>query len=295
MPTGGHMSEPQFFAYPSDDGLALFGRMWGEPQSTPPVVLLPGLTRNSRDFEALAQALADHPSRPHWVVALDFRGRGGSAYGAVETYNPLQEARDTLLGLSRLDITRAVFLGTSRGGLVMLMLAQALARADLFAGAIFNDIGPVIEAAGLARIAGYVGQPIPDTWPALVAELKAAQGFLFPALSEADWERYARQIYRDDGGRPRLAYDAALEEAFKAFDPAKPQPDLWPAFDSLADVPMLVIHGGRSDILSAGTVAQMAAHHPGMAIHTVADQGHAPLLWDTASQQAILDFLAPIT
>ncbi len=289
------MSEPHFFAYPSDDGLALFGRMWGEPQTTPPVILLPGLTRNSRDFDALAQALADHPTRPRWVVAFDFRGRGGSAYGPVASYTPLQEARDTLLGLSRLDITRAVFLGTSRGGLVMLMLAQALARADLFAGAIFNDIGPVIESAGLARIAGYVGRAIPDTWPALVAELKAAQGFLFPSLTDEAWERYARQIYRDDGGRPCLAYDSALEEAFKAFDPAKPQPDLWPAFDALADVPMMVIHGGRSDILSKDTVAQMAAHHPGLAIHTVPDQGHAPLLWDGVSQQAIADFLAPIT
>ncbi len=289
------MSEPHSFAYPSEDGLALFGRMWGEPQSTPPVVLLPGLTRNSRDFEALAQALADHPTRPRWVVAFDFRGRGGSANGPVASYNPVQEARDTLIGLARLDISRAVFLGTSRGGLVMLMLAQALGRADLFAGAIFNDIGPVIETAGLARIAGYVGKPIPQTWPELVADLKAAQGFLFPSLSDDDWERYARQIYRDDGGRPRLAYDAALEEAFKAFDPARPQPDLWPAFDALAEVPMLVIHGGLSDILSAGTVAQMAARHPGLAVHTVADQGHAPLLWDGVSQQAITDFLAPIT
>lgn len=288
------MSEPHFFAYPSDDGLALFGRMWGEPQAGPPVVLLPGLTRNSRDFDALAQALADHPTRPRWVVAFDFRGRGGSAYGPVASYNPVQEARDTLLGLSRLDITRAVFLGTSRGGLVMLMLAQRLGRADLFAGAIFNDIAPVIEAAGLVRIAGYVGKPIPHTWPDLVAELKVAQGALFPALTDEGWERYARQIYRDDGGRPRLAYDPALEEAFKAFDPAKPQPDLWPAFETLADVPMMVIHGALSDILSAATVAQMAARHPGLAVHTVPDQGHAPLLWDAASQQAIQDFLAPI-
>ncbi len=288
------MTDARFFAYPSDDGLALFGRMWGEPQASPPVVLLPGLTRNARDFEALAQALASHPRHPHWVVAFDLRGRGGSAYGPVITYNPLQEARDTLLGLSRLDIGRATFLGTSRGGLVMLMLAHALERADLFAGAIFNDIGPVIETAGLARIAGYVGRPIPDTWPAMVAELKSAQGFLFPALTDADWERYARQIYRDDGGRPRLAYDPLLEEAFKAFDPAKPQPDLWPAFAALAHVPALVIHGGLSDLLSAATVAEMAARHPGLQVHTVADQGHAPLLWDGISQQAILDFLRTI-
>ncbi|WP_029004187.1 alpha/beta fold hydrolase [Azorhizobium doebereinerae] len=285
------MAEPRYFAYPSTDGLALFGRVWGEPQASPPIVLLPGLTRNSRDFEALAQALSGHPERPRQVVALDFRGRGGSAYGPVASYNPFQEAQDTLRGLAELGISRAVLLGTSRGGLVMLMLASLLKRAGLFAGAIFNDIGPVIEAAGLTRIAGYVGKPIPEDWPGLVADLKGAQGALFPALSDDEWERYARQIYRDDGGRPRLAYDAALEEAFRAFDPAKPAPDLWPAFDALVEVPMMVVHGALSDILSGETVAQMAARHPGLAVYSVADQGHAPLLWDEASHAAIQAFL----
>ncbi|GGF44902.1 alpha/beta hydrolase [Azorhizobium oxalatiphilum] len=280
----------RFLAYPSADGLALFARQWGEPQPRLPVVLLPGLTRNSRDFEALAEALSQHPETPRQVIGFDFRGRGGSAYGPVSTYTPLQEAQDTLRGLAALGISRAIFLGTSRGGLVMLTLAL-LKRVDLFAGAIFNDIGPVIEPAGLARIAGYVGKPVPEDWPGMVAELKATQGFLFPGLSDEEWERYARQIYRDDAGRPRLAYDPALEEAFRAFDPAKPLPDLWPAFEAFADVPTMVVHGALSDILSEASVTEMAARHPGLIVHRVEDQGHAPLLWDAATQEALRTFM----
>lgn len=285
---------PDFFAFPSSDGLALLARIWGQPTERLPLVVLPGLTRNAGDFEALARALSEDEEAPRQVIGFDFRGRGGSAYGPVVTYNPLQEAQDTLKGLEALGISRAAFLGTSRGGLVMLMLAGVLKRTDLFAGALFNDIGPVIETAGLARIAGYVGKPIPETWPDLVADLKRAQGFLFPGLSEDGWERFARQIYRDDAGRPRLAYDALLEEAFKAFDPSKPLPDLWPAFETLKDVPSMVIHGALSDILSATTVEEMGVRHPGLQVHTVAEEGHAPLLWDAPTQGAIRAFLAPL-
>ncbi len=282
---------PDFFAFPSTDGLALLARIWGQPTERLPLVVLPGLTRNAGDFEALARALSEDGEAPRQVIGFDFRGRGGSAYGPVVTYNPLQEAQDTLKGLEALGISCAAFLGTSRGGLVMLMLAGVLKRTDLFAGALFNDIGPVIETAGLARIAGYVGKPIPETWPDLVADLKRAQGFLFPGLTDEGWERFARQIYRDDAGRPRLAYDALLEEAFKAFDPSKPLPDLWPAFEALKDVPSMVIHGALSDILSATTVEEMGARHPGLQVHTVAEEGHAPLLWDAPTQGAIRAFL----
>ncbi|MGU3494714.1 alpha/beta fold hydrolase [Xanthobacteraceae bacterium A53D] len=287
------MTEARFSAYATADGLALLARIWGAPQPRLPVVMLPGLTRDGRDFEAVAQAIANDPQQPRQVVAFDFRGRGGSAYGPVATYTPLQEAQDTLAGLAALGISRAIFLGTSRGGLVMLTLAM-LKRTDLFAGAIFNDIGPVIDAAGLKRIAGYVGKAVPQDWPGLISALKRGQGFLFPNLSDEDWERYARQIYRDDGGRPRLAYDPALEEAFRAFDPEAPLPDLWPAFEVMADVPMMVVHGALSDILTAATVSDMAARHPGLTVHTVADQGHAPLLWDGVSQAAIRAFIAPL-
>lgn len=280
------MTECRYFAYPSDDGHALFGRQWGAPGEGLPLVCLPGLTRSSTDFEALAEALAQ---RGRHVVALDFRGRGGSAFAPVSTYAVPQEALDTVRGLSGLGITRAHFLGTSRGGLVMMMLG--LIQPDLMASCIFNDIGPVVEAAGIARITDYVGVAPPPSWPELVLRLKREQGALFPALTAAEWERYARQIHMDDGGRPRLAYDPAMAEAFKAFDPTKPLPTFWEGFDALEGRPMLVIHGARSDVLGSATVAAMAARHAGLEVHTVEDQGHAPLLWDAPAQTVIADFL----
>ncbi|OYX70954.1 MAG: hypothetical protein B7Y95_14130 [Rhizobiales bacterium 32-66-11] len=282
----------RFFAYPTADGLALFGRDWGVARADLPegadlpVVCLPGVTRNARDFEALAGALV---ARGRRVVGLDFRGRGGSAFGPVATYTPAQEAADTIAALASLDISRAIFIGTSRGGLVMMVLSQA--RPDLMAAAVLNDIGPVIEKAGLARISGYVGVPTFTDWPSTIARLKASQGFLFPSLDDAGWERFARQIYRDDFGTPALAYDPALAVAFKAFDPAAELPDMWPGFEAMKDIPVMVVHGALSDILSADTVAQMAARHPGLAVHTVADEGHAPLLWDAATQDAIGAFI----
>lgn len=283
------MTTCSYFAYASDDAHALFGRRWGEESQETPLVCLPGLTRSSTDFEALAEALVER-GRP--VVSLDFRGRGGSAFAPYTTYNVAQEARDTVKGLASLGITNAHFLGTSRGGLVMMMLA--LTAPDLLAGCIFNDIGPVVETAGIARITGYVGGPPPAAWPDLITRLKAEQGALFPRLSAAEWERYARQIYADHDGVPKLAYDPAIAEAFKEFDPTKPLPAFWEGFDALADKPLLVIHGALSDVLSSATVEAMADRHRGTEVYTVDGQGHAPLLWDARSHKVIGNFLERI-
>ncbi|WP_341991076.1 alpha/beta hydrolase [Azorhizobium sp. AG788] len=282
----------RFFAYASQDGVALLGREWGDATAPLPVVLLSGLTRNSRDFDALAQALVADPAHPTRVVAFDYRGRGGSGHAPFTTYTPIQEAQDILAGLAHLGISRAVVLGTSRGGLVMFVLA--FLKPALFAAAIYNDIGPYVDVAGAVRIAGYVGAALSETWPAAIAELKATQGFMFPALSDDEWERYARQIYGEANGKPCLSYDAALLDSFKAFDPDKPQPNMWPGFDALGQVPAMVVRGALSDVLSAATVAQMAEHHPGLVIHEVPDQGHAPLLWDEVSQQAIIGFIRAV-
>ncbi len=284
---------PRPFTYRSRDGLELYGQEWlpSGPAAGRPVVCLPGVTRNSRDFTDLAGFLAGRGRR---VVAFDFRGRGRSAHAPVETYTPLMEADDVGLGLDHLGIPEAALIGTSRGGLVIMTLAMT--RPALLGAVVLNDIGPVIDKAGLARIAGYIGKPLPRSWPAAIADLKAGQGALFPALDEAGWERYARQIYRDEGGVPVIDYDPALEEAFKAFDPNAPLPDLWPAFDAMAKrepvpVPMMVVHGALSDILAAATVAEMQARHPALVTCTVADEGHAPLLWDAATQERIAAFL----
>ncbi|MBA4791737.1 MAG: alpha/beta hydrolase [Rhizobiales bacterium] len=274
------------FAYPARDDRALFGRIWGEASRFLPLVCLPGLTRSSTDFAALAEAVAEQGRQ---VIGFDFRGRGGSAYAPYATYNVVQEADDTLAGLESLGISRALFLGTSRGGLVMMRIASI--RPEVMAGSIFNDIGPVVETKGIARIAGYVGAPPPADWPALVAFLKGSQGAMFPRLTDADWERYARQIYADDAGVPRLAYDPAMADAFKAFDPEKPLPQFWDWFDAMAPQPLMVIHGALSDVLSATTLEAMADRHRGMEVFTVEGQGHAPLLWDEAAHKVVSRFL----
>ncbi|WP_334175972.1 alpha/beta fold hydrolase [Pseudoxanthobacter sp.] len=280
--------QPQPFTYAGSDGLPLAGADWNPPGATGlPLVCLPGMTRCTRDFADLAAALV---ARGRRVIALDLRGRGRSSFAPVETYTPAVEAADVRLALKHLGLPRAAFLGTSRGGLVMMTLS--LVAPELIAAAILNDIGPVIEHAGLVRIAGYIGRPLPASWPAAVAALKAGQGALFPALDAAGWERYARQIYRDDNGVPANDYDSALEVAFGAFDPKAHVPDFWPGFDALAAVPVLSVHGALSDILSPATVAAMAARHPGLEAITVASEGHAPLLWDEETQSRIAAFLA---
>ena len=282
----------RYFAYPSSDGIALLGKEWGDPNAAMTVLLLHGLTRTSRDFDALVAALVADTDHPLRVVAIDYRGRGGSGHAPWPTYTPLQEAQDILAGVDHLGLSRAVVLGTSRGGLVMFVLA--FLRPSLFAAAIFNDIGPVVGASGATRIAAYVGSPLRETWPEAIAALKAGQGFMFTGLDDAGWERYARQIHADADGKPCLSYDAALKETFRTFDASAPQPNMWPGFDALAHVPVMVVHGGLSDVLLPETVAEMAEHRPDIVIHEVPDEGHPPLLWDAASQQAILSFIRSV-
>lgn len=281
---------PRAFHWQGRDGLTLYGREWGGP-SMPglPLLCLPGLTRNADDFDAIAGTLSAGPT-PRRVICFDFRGRGRSGHGPVESYNPAIEADDTALGLAALGIARTAVLGTSRGGLVAMVLAMT--RPDLLGAVILNDIGPVIEPAGLARIASYVGVAPPADWAAAPEMLKASQAAMFPALDTAGWMRFARQVFADADGRPVLAYDPALAEAFKAYDPANPPPPFWAGFEALSSVPTMVVHGALSDILSQTSVAEMVTRHPGLVVHTVADEGHAPLLWDAASQTAIANFLA---
>lgn len=274
----------------SRDGLTLYGRVWGEDGAPGlPLLCLPGLTRNADDFDAIAATLSSGGS-PRRVVCFDFRGRGRSAHAPVETYTQATEADDTALGLEALGIDRVAILGTSRGGMVAMVLAMT--KPDLVAAAILNDIAPVIETAGLLRIAGYVGVAPPADWEEAAASLRMSQGELFPSLDDAGWRRFARQIFRDEDGRPVLSYDPMIGEAFRAYDPEKPLPPFWPAFEALATVPTMVIHGALSDILSAETVTEMAARHPHLTVHIVADEGHAPLLWDAPTQRAIAHFLA---
>jgi pimeloyl-ACP methyl ester carboxylesterase len=261
------------------DGLRLHVREYGARISSAlPVVCLPGLARTAGDFHALAKALAADPAAPRRVVALDYRGRGESDHDPnAENYSLPVELADLRAVLTALGISPAVFIGTSRGGLLTMLLAAAQPAA--IAGAILNDIGPVIEPQGLLRIKGYVGKlPQPRTIDEGAQILKRLFDAQFPNLTNADWEDAARLTWVERNGQLRLSYDPQLSRTLATFDLDQPVPALWPQFDALGTIPLMVIRGGLSDLLSAKTVAAMRTRRKDMEIVEVADQGHPPLL-----------------
>lgn len=274
------------FFYTSQDGLKLHARIYGAEAdhsagatlASCPVVCLPGLTRNSRDFHELALYLANNSEKPRRIICFDYRGRGQSAYDPNwQNYNVGMEAADILTGLAELRIERACFIGTSRGGLIMHVLAAM--RPDLIRAAVLNDIGPVIEVGGLAHIRNYLqAAQQPETFAEAVELQKQVHGSAFPVPTEADWQRFVYAIYRDEGGRPVADYDPALINTVLAMDLSKPLPDLWPQFEALATVTMLAIRGANSRLLSAETLDEMKNRHPQMEVITVQGQGHAPFL-----------------
>ena len=267
----------------AQDGIRLHVRAWGPRLAARlPVVCLPGLARTVADFETLASALASGANGLRSVLALDLRGRGRSDYDRnPKNYNVQVELADVLAVLTALAVNQAVFIGTSRGGILTMLLA--VARPTALAGCVLNDVGPVIETVGLMRIKSYLGK-LPQ-----VASLHEAADVLrrlfaaqFPKLSDDDWVAFARRTFKDDGGRIVPDYDVRLGKTLAQIDPARPVPALWKEFNALARVPLLVIRGGNSDILSRSTVAAMQTRHPAMETVEVADQGHAPLLSDPA-------------
>jgi pimeloyl-ACP methyl ester carboxylesterase len=258
----------------------------------PPVILcLPGLTRNARDFARLALHLASR----YRVLRLDPRGRGLSEWAEdpLAGYTVPVEARDALALLDHLEIPQASIIGTSRGGVLGLIIgATAPVRMSCL---VLNDIGPVVEPQGLAGIMGFLGiQPQAVNFEAAAAALKRTMGAAFPDLSPRQWLGFARTIYRDEDGRPRLSYDPRLREAVElAMHVAAQagQQDLWGIFDALAEVPILSIRGANSDILSAETLTGMARRRPDMAHVTLANRGHVPFLDEPQALTAIDDFL----
>jgi pimeloyl-ACP methyl ester carboxylesterase len=279
--------------YTSSDGLRLHARVYGSPAAgTLPIVCLPGLSRNARDFHALALMLAGDPDKRRRVIAFDYRGRGLSEWDADwRNYTVAREATDIEEGLAALGVERAAFIGTSRGGLIAMTLAAQ--RPALVRAVVLNDIGPVIESAGLAHIRGYLdGAEQPRDFSDAVRLMKAVHGEQFPALGEADWQRQAHAVYRMDDGRPVADYDPALLIPLKSADLDQPRPDLWPLFQALAPVPLLAIRGANSPLLSEATLAEMTARHPDIETVVVEGQGHPPLLETGNLPLRIAAFLA---
>ncbi len=265
--------------YLSADGLKLSARDYGNPLSPwLPVVCLAGFTRDSRDFHELALHLSTHRHRPRRVVALDCRGRGRSQWArGTESYNPLTEMNDVLDGMAALNIPRAVVVGTSRGGIIGMLMG--VARPATVAGLVLNDVGPVVDAQGLARIKTYVGRtPSPNDWADAAHLLRRIHGTSFPAWRDVDWDYFARLTFDDEDGQPVSAYDPKLAQTFDGLELDRPLPTMWDEFRALRDIPILVIRGVNSDLLSAETMARMSEEHPRVDTVTVAGEGHAPLL-----------------
>lgn len=278
------------FAAP--DGLTLSARVYGEALGgSVPVVCLAGLTRNARDFHELALHLSERARNPRKVVAFDYRGRGESERDSDwRNYTVVKEADDVVAGCAALGVERAAFIGTSRGGLIVHILAAT--RPEMIAAAVLNDVGPAIEGAGLAQIRAYMEKPSsPATFADAAALIKAANGASFPALGDADWTRMAHALYRTEGGVPVLDYDPELVRLMQALDFSEALPTLWPQFEALKAVPVLAIRGEHSALLSAATLTEMARRHPSLEAVTVAGQGHAPLLETGDLPQRIAGFL----
>ncbi|WP_375391221.1 alpha/beta fold hydrolase [uncultured Sphingomonas sp.] len=272
------------------DGVRLHARDYPGDATRPPLVCLPGLTRNARDYAALADRLAGQ-----WrVLAVDLRGRGES--GAAKdpaSYVPATYVADLQAMAAALELGRCVVVGTSLGGMVAMLLAQA--EPGRLAGAVLNDVGPAIEAAGLRRIRGYVGRPSSfPTWMHAARGVQEANRDVYPAWGIEDWLAMAKRLYRlTASGKIVLDYDLKIAEPFRTAD-AAPPPDLWPALDALRAVPVLVVRGERSDVLSAATARRMAAALPGAELVTVPGVGHAPTLAERAAAAALDRLLARV-
>ncbi|WP_114945651.1 alpha/beta fold hydrolase [Microvirga calopogonii] len=276
------------------DGLRLYARDYApEARDALPVIGLPGLARTSADFHDLAQALSQAPVRPRRFVSLDYRGRGRSHWDQDwRNYDVKLEVSDTLQVLAAAGIEKAIFVGTSRGGLITMALGAA--RPDLMAGAILNDVGPVLEADGLKRIRSYIGkQPTPRTIEEAVDILRRQSEIQFPRYTNEQWEKMARGTWHESADGYVLNYDPRLMKTLEGLDLEAPLPDLWPLFEAMKPFPVLAIRGGNSDLLTAATLQMMKERHPDLTPVTIPDQGHAPSL-EGDLIQVIKDFIARI-
>ena len=270
----------------AQDGLSLYLRDYGDANAArPPVLCLGGISRNCRDFEALAPHLAAHRR----VICPDYRGRGRSDYDSdSRNYTPAVYLRDVIDILTALDLHRVVVIGTSMGGL--LAMALAAARPGALRAVVLNDIGPELDPKGIARIKTYLGGDGRwADWAAAIAFLKLSFQHVGLTSREA-WLSYAKRIFIEtDGGGLRQDFDPAILDQFKAV-PARAM-SYWPAYRALRHMPLLAIRGELSDILSLETFERMAEEIPGLAAVTLAGVGHVPLLDEPELVSAIDDFL----
>ena len=279
----------------SSDGLSLYARDYAAASGPAklPVIAIHGLTRNSADFETIAPLIAQSGRR---VLAIDVRGRGKSDRAPDPmTYQPVTYAQDVLALMRDLGIERAVFLGTSMGGLITMALAAI--RSKVIAAAIINDVGPEVSPVGLGRIAAYAGQPVEiGNWADAAAYARKLNEVALPHLSDADWDAFARRTFRmGTEGTPIPDYDPDIMVPIKAAGAKALVPNLWPFFNRLAKArPVLLVRGATSDLLSPEIAAKMRKRAPKMDFVEVPGIGHAPMLDEPEAKAAIFPFLSEL-
>lgn len=278
--------------YKTQDGLNLYYREYGSVEDACPIICLSGLTRSSLDFHDFAERY----SKERKVYALDYRGRGKSEYDKdYKNYNPQVYLGDIFTFLTVKGIEKALFAGTSLGGL--LTMAFAGFAKNFIAGAILNDVGPEVDSAGSSRIVDYVGKDARyESLEDAAAKQKEIYGGAYPDLPEDDWLGQAKTtfVYDEDAKNYRLNYDLSLGKALAEQLSSGEQIDLWPFFKALGDVPTLAIRGALSDVLSADVFARMKAENPNLETLVLENRGHVPLLNEPETLAVLDEFIARV-
>lgn len=282
-------SGEESLTYQSSDGLSLHYVSFPGPESGTPVLCLPGLTRNVRDFRSLARLLSVHRR----VICLEFRGRGQSQWDSdPSNYQAPQYVADTLALIEKEQLDRIIVVGTSLGGLVGTGLVQV--KPGLVAGIVLNDIGPAIDSAGLERIGSYLGHAAEwQTWDAAAEKLKAVNAVVYPDFTDKDWLEYAQKTCRETAdGKVTQDYDPALSQGFSTDSAANVE--LWDLFDALSETPALLLRGALSDLLSQQTAKKMLSRLPQLELTTISNRGHVPTLDEPEAITAIEAFVSKV-
>ena len=278
--------------YTSADGLKLYARDYpgADDSKLLPVLCLHGLTRNSGDFAWIASHLANNRR----VISVDQRGRGRSEYDPVVTnYTPATYVGDMFKLLDELEIDRALIIGTSMGGLMSMIMTTL--QPKRFAGVVVNDIGPELDPDGLDRIKCYVGgKGAAESWDEAVEQNRAINGVAFPHYTDEEWLRFTKGLYREVDGGLELAYDPAIAQLMRDDSSDALPADLWPLFQGMAALPILLVRGELTDILAMSCVEKMQEMSPTLTLLQVPDRGHAPMLDEPLVVRAIDEFFAGI-
>ncbi|MCF6216594.1 MAG: alpha/beta hydrolase [Emcibacter sp.] len=279
--------------YRSHDGLKLYYRDYNaESSHNPPLLCLHGLTRNSKDFDRFAAHFSSAQGVKRRVISLDIRGRGKSEYDPdYRNYQIPTYIQDVLGLLAHEKLTQATAVGTSMGGLISMAIGAM--NSGILKGIILNDIGPEIDPRGLERISGFVGNGhVLQNWQQAISGMKVLNGWLFPDYSDAEWDMFARNTFREqDDGTIVANYDPAIGKAMKESAESTISLDLWPMFAAISPIPVLTLRGENSDILSSETLLKMARSHPEFTALTVPNRAHTPDLFEDISLKTIDKFI----